>query len=159
VIFGADLFDRVVRFADRANRGILISARRKDKIPSAAFARALSSSKTSAVVVTFRRATFVLPNGLKIVRASKSTFSKRIRKTTHGSKAGIRDLFCDVGERLTGYCQVVQLFVEGHPSPGPSRYLLTCCLDIHRSERENPRNTFANQDALQKGIRKCLLIR
>src|SRR5467141_2126807 len=37
------------------------------------------------------------------------------------------------------------------PIPGPSGYLLTCCLDIHRSERGNPRNTFAKQDALQKG--------
>src|ERR1700730_14342473 len=37
------------------------------------------------------------------------------------------------------------------PIPGPSGYLLTCCFDIHRSERGNPRNTFAKQDALQKG--------
>src|SRR5579863_6365532 len=39
---------------------------------------------------------------------------------------------------------------ECHPS-GALGVLLTRCLDIHRSERGDPQNTFAKHDALQKG--------
>ena len=76
----------IVRFPDTSDWPTRVALRKKNKRALCILRAPLEQLKDSWVIVTFRRAAFVLPIGLKIVRSAKSKFSILIRKTSSGRR-------------------------------------------------------------------------